>query len=37
MSTLTWISEKDLKPEMKNKGDLLWEETHEKFLAAVRK
>ena len=38
MTTLTWISEKDLEREMKNKGDQFrWKETHENCIARGRK
>ena len=38
MSTLTWITEKELEGEMKNKGDeFFWEKNHENFIVAVRK
>ena len=38
MSTLTWITEKELKPEInKRRRPILLKETLEKFLAAVRK
>ena len=39
MSTLTWITEKELEREIKNKGDQFrWKKKkHENFIAAVRK
>ena len=37
MSTLTWITEKELEKEMKNKGDEFCWKKHEKFIVAVRK
>ena len=38
MSTLTWITEKDLEREIKNKGDEFWlEKQHENFISLVGK
>ena len=38
MSTLTWITEKELERELKTKGDQFrWKKNKKKFIAAVRK
>ena len=36
MSTLTWITEKELEQVIKNKRGITLEEKHENFIAAVR-
>ena len=36
MSTLTWITEKELKREIKNRRPNSLEEKHENLIAAVR-
>ena len=38
MSTLTWITEKELEREIENKGDeFCWKNQHDSFTSAVRK